>query len=161
MSAIPFQDQYLDARADCWGCGRNNNHGLHIKSHWEGDEAVAHFTPAEHFTGHKGVLNGGIIATLVDCHSIGLAMAHAHRQEGRAIGSLPLITYVTGSLQVDYLKPTPLDGAPLELRAAVTRVEGRKTYVHCRILAHGVETARAEVLGVRIAEPPELPRHES
>ncbi|MCW5874114.1 MAG: PaaI family thioesterase [Anaerolineales bacterium] len=155
ISTIPFQDQYLDARADCWGCGRNNAHGLHIKSHWEGDEAVAHFLPEEHFSGHKGVLNGGIIATLIDCHSIGLAMAYAHREEGRQIGSQPLITYVTGSLKVDYLKPTPLNGHPLELRAVVERTEGRKTFVRCRLLADGVETARGEVLGVRIPEPPE------
>lgn len=154
MTSPAFQDQYLDARADCWGCGRNNAHGLHIKSCWEGDEAVARFLPAEHFSGHKGVLNGGIIATLMDCHSIGLAMAHAHRAEGREIGTQPLITYVTGSLKVDYLKPTPLDGQPLELRARVAGVDGRKTSVHCRLLAGGVETARGEILGVRIAEPP-------
>ncbi len=154
-SIIPFQDQYLDARADCWGCGRNNEYGLHIKSHWEGDEAVAHFLPEDYFSGHKGVLNGGIIATLMDCHSIGLAMAYAHREEGRDIGSQPLITYVTGSLKVDYLKPTPLNGQPLELRAVVERTEGRKTFVRCRLLAGGVETARGEVLGVRIPEPPE------
>ncbi|HRN50195.1 MAG TPA: PaaI family thioesterase [Anaerolineales bacterium] len=154
-STIPFQDQYLDARADCWGCGRNNEHGLHIKSHWEGDEAVAHFLPEDYFSGHKGVLNGGIIATLMDCHSIGLAMAYAHREEGRDIGSQPLITYVTGSLKVDYLQPTPLNGQPLELRAVVERTEGRKTFVRCRLLAGGVETARGEVLGVRIPEPPE------
>jgi acyl-coenzyme A thioesterase PaaI-like protein len=151
---LAFQDQYLDARADCWGCGRNNHAGLHIKSYWDGDEAVAHYTPAEHFTGHKGVLNGGIIATLMDCHSMGLAMAHAHRAEGRQIGSQPLVTYVTGSLKVDYLKPTPLNGQPVELRARVERVEGRKTYMTCRLLAGGVETARGEILGVRITEPP-------
>lgn len=154
MNAIPFQDQYLDARADCWGCGRNNKHGLHIKSYWDGDEAVAHFTPQDDFTGHKGVLNGGIIATLMDCHCMGLAMAYAHRQEGREIGSEPLITYVTGSLKVDYLKPTPLNDKPVELRAKVERVDGRKTYMTCSLIAEGIETARGEVLGVRIAEVP-------
>jgi acyl-coenzyme A thioesterase PaaI-like protein len=154
MNSLAFQDQYLGARADCWGCGRNNEHGLHIKSYWEGDEAVAHFLPEEHFTGHKGVLNGGIIATLMDCHCMGLAMAHAHKQEGREIGSQPLITYVTASLKVDYLKPTPLTGKPVELRARVESTEGRKTHMTCRLLAEGVETARGEVLGVRIAEPP-------
>ncbi|MEX1247210.1 MAG: PaaI family thioesterase [Anaerolineales bacterium] len=154
MADLAFQDQYLDARADCWGCGRNNPDGLYIKSHWEGDEAVAHFAPKPQHTGHKGVLNGGIIATLMDCHCIGLAMAHAHRVEGRAIGSQPLITYVTASLKVEYLRPTPLGRHPVELRARVTRIEGRKTWVACSLLADNVETARGEVLGVRIAEPP-------
>ncbi len=155
MQAIPFQDRYLEARADCWGCGRNNPNGLHIKSYWDGDEAVAHFNPDSYFTGHKGVLNGGIIATLMDCHCMGLAMAQAHRAEGREIGSQPLITYVTASLKVDYLKPTPLTELPVELRARVEKIEGRKTWMVCRLYAAGVETAKGEVLGVRIAEPPQ------
>ena len=155
-SAIPFQDQYLETRADCWGCGRNNPNGLYIKSHWEGDEAVAHFTPQPYHTGHKGVLNGGIIATLMDCHCMGLAMAFAHRAEGRAIGSQPLITYVTASLKVDYLKPTPLTDQPVELRARVTNIDGRKTAMTCSLFAQGEETARGEVLGIRIVEPPSL-----
>ncbi len=155
MQAVPFQDEYLEARADCWGCGRNNSNGLHIKSFWDGDEAVAHFQPQSYFTGHKGVLNGGIIATLMDCHCMGLAMAHAHRAEGREIGSQPLITYVTASLKVDYLKPTPLTDKPVELRARVEKIDGRKTWMKCSLYAAGVEAARGEVLGVRIAEPPQ------
>ena len=154
MASIPFQDQYLDARADCWGCGRNNPEGLYIKSVWDGDEAVAHYRPRPNQTGHKGVVNGGLLATLIDCHSIGLAMAYAHRKEGREIGTLPLITYVTASLTVDYLKPTPLTDQPLELRARVAQVDCRKTHVDCLVLADGVETARGQVLGVRIEEPP-------
>lgn len=156
MSTFAFQDQYLEARADCWGCGRNNPDGLQLKSFWDGDEAVAHFKPESYFTGHKGVLNGGIIATLMDCHCMGLAMAHAHRAEGREIGSQPLITYVTASLKVDYLKPTPLTDQPVELRARVQKIDGRKTWMTCSLHAAGVETARGEVLGVRIAEPPQL-----
>lgn len=154
MASLAFQDQYLDARADCWGCGRNNADGLHVKSYWDGDEAIANFTPHAEHTGHKGILNGGIIATLIDCHCMGLAMANAHRGEGREIGSQPLITYVTASLKVDYLKPTPLTEHPVQLRARVDRVDGRKTYMTCSLLADGIETARGEVLGVRISEPP-------
>lgn len=154
MTKLPFQDQYLDARADCWGCGRNNPDGLYLKSYWDGDEAVARFTPQPQHTGHKGVLNGGIIATLMDCHCMGLAMAEAHRREDRPIGSEPLITYVTASLKVDYLKPTPLTDHPVELRARVEKTEGRKTWMRCSLYADGQETARGEVLGVRIAEPP-------
>lgn len=154
MKSIAFQDQYLDARADCWGCGRNNPNGLYIKSVWDGEEAVAHYFPQEHQTGHKGVVNGGVLATLIDCHSIGLAMAHAHRQEGREIGSRPLITYVTASLTVDYLKPTPLNDTTLELRARVTRTEGKKTFVECSVFAEGIETVRGKVLGIRIEDLP-------
>lgn len=154
MTTLAFQDLYLDARADCWGCGRNNPDGLYLKSYWEGDEAVASFLPQPQHTGHKGVLNGGVIATLMDCHCMGLAMAHAHKLEGRQIGSQPLITYVTGSLKVNYLKPTPLTGQPVQLRARIVNVDGRKTWMACSLLAGGEETARGDVLGIRIAEPP-------
>jgi hypothetical protein len=81
-------------------------------------------------------------------------MADAHRREERQIGSEPLITYVTGSLKVDYLKPTPLSETPVELRARVEKIEGRKTWMRCSLYAGGQETARGEVLGIRIAEPP-------
>jgi len=154
MSEIPFQDQYLEERADCWGCGYNNADGLQIKGHWEGEEAVCDFLPRPYFTGHKGVLNGGIIATLIDCHCMGLAMAAAHRAEGREIGTRPLITYVTASLHVEYLKPTPLTDKPVQLRAHVLESSGRKTRMTCSLYAEGQETARGEVLGIRIAEPP-------
>lgn len=152
MEQLAFQDQYLDARADCWGCGRNNHDGLYIKSYWDGEEAVAHFLPEANQTGHKGVVNGGVLATLIDCHSIGLAMAHAHRTEGREIGTQPLITYVTASLSVNYLKPTPLNRQPLEVRARVEQVDGRKTLVKASILTGGSKTVEGEVLGVRIHE---------
>ena len=154
MNSIAFQDQYLDSRADCWGCGRNNHQGLQIKSYWDGEEAVASYSPKSFHSGHKGILNGGIIATLIDCHCVGLAMADAHRREGRDIGSLPLITYVTASLKVDYLKPTFLENESVELRAKVDRVEGKKTFVSCSLFAQDVKRAQAEVLGIKIDEVP-------
>jgi acyl-coenzyme A thioesterase PaaI-like protein len=154
MNSIAFQDQYLDSRADCWGCGRDNHQGLQIKSYWDGEEAVASYSPKTFHSGHKGILNGGIIATLIDCHCVGLAMADAHRREGRDIGSLPLITYVTASLKVDYLKPTFLEDESIELRAKVDRVEGKKTFLSCSLFAHDIKSAQAEVLGVRIDEVP-------
>ncbi len=156
MNEISFQDQYLDTRADCWGCGRNNPDGLHIKSYWDGEEAIAHYSPQSNQIGHKGVVNGGVIATLIDCHAIGLAMAHAHKMENREIGSTPLITYVTASLNVNYLKPTPLKDETLELRAHVVSSKGRKTIVACSVFANGKETAQGEVLGIRIEDSPEL-----
>jgi acyl-coenzyme A thioesterase PaaI-like protein len=156
MNALPFQDKYLEARADCWGCGRKNPDGLYIKSFWQDHEAVAHFQPQPNQMGHKGLVNGGILATLVDCHSIGLAMAHAHKEEGREIGTLPLITYVTASLTVNYLKPTPLNQEPLEVRAHIKKTDGRKTFVECSVYADGIETVKADVLGLRIEEAPQV-----
>ena len=152
-SSIPIQDQYMDKRATCFGCGRLNKNGLQIKSFWDGEVLVARYTPAEHHIGHPGYMNGGIIATLVDCHSVGLAMAEAHDAEGREIGSAPLITYVTATLKVSYLKPTPVTKGPVELRAHMVNKAGRKTWVECSLLVDGVICVTGEVMAVRITDP--------
>ncbi|KAA3648322.1 MAG: PaaI family thioesterase [Chloroflexi bacterium] len=154
QTLIPIQDQYMDVRATCFGCGRLNKDGLQIKSYWDGKELVAQYTPADHHIGHPGYMNGGIIATLIDCHSVGLAMAEAHNAEEREIGSAPLITYVTGTLKVSYHKPTPVTKGPVELRAHMVNKKGRKTWVACSLFADGIETVKGEVLAVRIEDIP-------
>ena len=71
-----FQDYYLDEYAHCFGCGRLNRDGLHLKSYWDGDESVCRYTPPSHFTGgFPGYLYGGLIASLIDCHAAGTASA--------------------------------------------------------------------------------------
>src|SRR5919205_3165548 len=109
----------------CWGCGPLNPRGLHVKSFWEGDESVCRFEPApEHMAGPTHVVNGGIIAAVVDCHSVCTAIADAYRAAGRELGSDPLLWFATASLAIDYLAPAPI-AHPLELRARVTEV-GRR-----------------------------------
>ena len=143
-----FQD--LGSVSHCHGCGPDNEKGLRIKSHWDGDEAVCNWRPQSHHCGgSKDIVNGGIIATLIDCHSLNLAIAHAYKSEGRPIGSSPKVGYVTGSLSVCYLRPTPIDQT-LELRAKIARVEGRKAWVNCTLSAGGQLCAKGEVLGIRV-----------
>ena len=95
------------------------------------------------------ILNGGIIASLIDCHSLNLAIAYAYRAEKRSIGSSPRIGYVTASLNVTYLKPTPIN-EPVELRACIAKLEGRKAWVNCTLSAAGEIRATGEVLGIRV-----------
>jgi len=134
----------------CYGCGADNPKGLRIKSFWDGDEAVCRFKPEPHHSGgRKEIVNGGVVATLIDCHSLNLAIARAYRDEGRAIGSAPRIAYVTGNLNVSYLRPTPID-ATLELRARVQKIDGRKAWIECTLSAAGDVCARGEVLGIRV-----------
>ena len=110
MSSTAFQDLIPDN--GCYGCGPANPHGLRIKSVWEGEEAVCVYRPEPHQSaGPPQFLNGGIIATLIDCHSVCTAIAHAYRAEGRPIGSAPHIWCVTANLNVTYLRPTPLEAA--------------------------------------------------
>ena len=146
-----FQD-YWDHN-DCWGCGANNAQGLRIKSRWLGDESVSNWRPGEHHkAGPDGFLNGGIIATLIDCHCVATAIADAYRQEGRELDTEPLIWYVTASIKVDYHKPVTITRT-VTLRAKVHKREGRKSEVGCELFSGGVMCARAQVLAVRV--PPE------
>jgi len=134
----------------CHGCGADNEKGLQIRSYWDGDEAVCEWRPESHLCGgSRDIVNGGVIATLIDCHSLNLAIANAYKSEGRPIGSSPKIGYVTGNLNVSYLCPTPID-ATLFLRAKILKIEGRKAWVSCTLSAAGEIRATGEVLGIRI-----------
>jgi len=146
-----FQDYYPDDLSHCYGCGRNNPHGHHLKSYWQGDHTVARFTPEPYHVAIPGFVYGGLIASLIDCHGIGSAAAATYRAEGRAMGSDPPLRFVTASLKVDYLAPTPV-GAELELRGEIAEVGERKVIVDVTLSAAGAECARGRVIGVRIPE---------
>lgn len=145
-----FQD--LIPRNHCWGCGPDNEYGLQIKSYWSGDEAICRWQPRPwHMAGPTHILNGGIIATLIDCHSICTAIADAYRREDRPMDSEPLIWYVTAHLDITYQQPTPIQG-PVILRARVTETSARKSLVTCTLSANGEERVRADVVAVQVPE---------
>jgi acyl-coenzyme A thioesterase PaaI-like protein len=146
-----FQDHYPENVAHCYGCGRLNKHGHQIRTEWDGDETVTQYTPQPYETSVPGFAYGGLIASLIDCHSTGTAAAAMYRQEGRDLDSLPAFRFVTGSLHVDYLKPTPIDG-PIEIRGRIKEIKGRKVIVETFVLAGGVTTARGEVVAVQMPE---------
>ena len=148
MSEKAFQDYYPDNVSYCYGCGRLNEHGLQIKSFWEGEEAVCHFLPCPYHIAIPGYVYGGLIASLIDCHSTGTAAAAAYRLENRPMDSLPALRFVTASLKVDYLKPTPL-GVTLEVRARASEVKGRKVVLQATLSANGELCARGEVVAVQ------------
>jgi len=148
MGEQSFQDQ--GAVHYCYGCGADNPNGFQIKSYWDGEQAVARWkAKLHHCGGSQEIVNGGVIATLIDCHSLNLAIAHAYRSEARPIGALPKIGYVTANLNVTYLKPTPIHGE-LELRARIIKIDGRKAWVSCTLSAAGQVCATGEVLGIRV-----------
>ncbi len=151
MTEKAFQDFYPDDLSHCYGCGRLNPKGHQIKSFWDGEEGVATFDPAPHHTAIPGFVYGGLLASLIDCHSTGTAAAAAYRAEGREMGTDPPLRFVTGSLHVDYLKPTPID-ATLELRSTVKEVKGRKVVVATTLSAKGEVCVRGEVVAVQIPE---------
>ncbi len=146
-----FQDYYADEVSVCYGCGRLNEHGLQIKSYWDGEEAVCTFRPRAYHTAIPGYVYGGLIASLIDCHSTGTAAAAAYRAEGRAMDTEPPLRYVTASLHVDYLRPTPID-ADLVVRARVEEIGRRKVVVSSELSAGGDICARGRAVLVQMPE---------
>lgn len=146
-----FQDHYPENVSHCYGCGSLNPHGHRIKTFWDGDETVTRFTPEPYHTAVPGFVYGGLVASLIDCHSTGTAAAAMYRAEGRGMDTLPAFRFVTGSLQVSYLKPTPL-GVELVLRGHVQEIKGRKVVVETTVFAGDVATARGTVVAVQMPE---------
>jgi acyl-coenzyme A thioesterase PaaI-like protein len=146
-----FQEYYPESYSHCYGCGTNNSHGLQIKSYWDGSESVATFQPQDFHLAFPGYVYGGLIASIIDCHSTGTASAAAYREAGRELGSEPPFRFVTGSLHVDYLLPTPL-GPELHLRSKITEIKGRKVVVETRLIVDGKTTAKGRVVAVQIPE---------
>lgn len=151
MKNDAFQDHYPDELAHCYGCGRLNDHGHELKTFWDGEETVSRFTPAPYHVAIPGYVYGGLIASIIDCHCTGTAAAAAARNKGRELDDDPAFRFVTASLQVDFLRPTPL-GFELELRGAVEVVSDRKVVVLATVSADGEICAKGRVVAVRMPE---------
>jgi len=149
MNEKAFQDYYPDDLSHCYGCGRLNEHGLQLKSHWDGEETVAVYHPRPYHMAIPGYVYGGLIASLIDCHGTGTASAAAYRKEGREMGTMPPLRFMTASLHVDFLRPTPM-GVPLEVRGQIEEVKGRKVVVNATVSAGGELRARGKVVAVQM-----------
>jgi len=141
-----LQDRYAPHNR-CFGCGAANEKGLRIKSRVEGDELVADFVPEEHHQAFGGVVNGGIIGALLDCHSNWAAAYHLMQQRG--VDALPCT--VTADFHVTLKRPTPL-GPPLKLRARVVESAGDKAVVEATLEAQGKITATCRGTFVAVKE---------
>lgn len=143
-----IQDLYPDDYARCYGCGRLNPDGLHVRTLWDG-VGTARFTPLPHHVAIAGFVYGGLLASIIDCHGIGTAAAAAMESAGDVPGRDPSPRFVTASLHVDYLRPTPL-GPELMLTARPRHTGTRKVYVDVEVEAGGTVTARGVVVAVRM-----------
>ncbi len=147
MSEQAFQDQYPDDYAHCFGCGRLNTAGHHLKSYWNGAESVCRYTPDPKYTGgFPGFLYGGMIASLIDCHGAATASAAKAREDGK-----PLSRFVTASIKVDYLAPTPIN-TELEVTGKPVEIKGRKVIVDLTVSAAGKICATGTVVMVQIKD---------
>lgn len=148
MTERAIQDDYADNAGYCYGCGRLNEHGLHIRTFRDGSEYVCRFEPKPYHTAIPGYVYGGLLASLIDCHSTGSASAAAREASGPAAAEQPPPRFLTASLKVDYMKPTPL-GKPIDLRSRIKEHKGRKIVVETELSVEGVVCVRGEVVAVQ------------
>ncbi|WP_053365818.1 PaaI family thioesterase [Bacillus sp. FJAT-27245] len=143
-----IQDIYPDDFAWCYGCGRLNKDGHHLRTGWQGEKTVTIYTPDSKYMGMPGFIYGGMIASLIDCHGTGSASLALHRKNGNEIGdgSVPP-RFVTASLNVEFLKPTPQD-VPLKAVGTVEEIHPKKWKVHTEVYANELLCARGEVVSV-------------
>lgn len=148
MSAeISVQERYA-RRSTCFGCGPSNEKGLRIRSFQEGDELVAEWQPEPHHEAFPGVLNGGIIGALLDCHSNWTAAMHLMEPGGHPPAC------VTADYSVALKRPTPTD-RPVKLRARVVESSGQSAVVEATLEAGGKITAtcRGTFVAVKPGHP--------
>lgn len=149
---MAFQDYYPDDYSHCYGCGRLNENGHQIKSFWDGDEGVCRLVPKIFYSGGmKDILYGGLIASLMDCHGAGTAAAAKARELNIEMEPGAMPRFVTASLKVDYLSPTPV-GKEVELRARVEEIKKRKVTVSVTLSTDGAVHARGQLIMVQIKE---------
>lgn len=144
-----FQDYYSEDFSHCYGCGTKNKNGYHLKTYWDGEKTVSHFKPKPEHTALPGFVYGGLIASLIDCHSTGSGSAALFKQSPQKSEYFPRC--ITASLKIDYLKPTPID-CTLELRGVIKELKGRKVIVETFLLAKEDICAKGEAVVVQVPE---------
>jgi acyl-coenzyme A thioesterase PaaI-like protein len=141
-----LQDRYAPA-GRCFGCGPANDKGLRIKSHARGDTVVATWKPEAHHEAFEGMLSGGIIGTLLDCHSNWTAAVHLMKKAGQDV--LPCT--VTSEFKVSLLRPTPT-AEPVLLQAHVVESSAHRATVEATLTAAGKVTATCRGVFVAVKE---------
>lgn len=151
MDELSLQERYAP-QTTCFGCGPANARGLRIRSFPEGDEVVAEWRPEPHHEAFPGVLNGGVIGTLLDCHSNWAAAWHLMRER---CADHPPVT-VTADYAIRLLRPTPTDGT-LRLAARVVESDGKRVVVDGTLSAGGKVCATSH--GTFVAVEPGHPAY--
>jgi len=146
MSDKSLQETYAPHNA-CFGCGPANEKGLRIRSFERGDEVVAEWTPQKMHEAFEGVLNGGIIGSLLDCHCNWAATMHLMHKRGE---KTPPCT-VTADYSIVLKRPCPTDG-PVQLKAKVVESSGDKAIVEGELVAAGKVRATCRGTFVAVTE---------
>lgn len=152
---IAIQDTYGERFQHCWGCGPQNKDGLHLRSFpsSDGSQCVCRFTPEQQFTGGVPAnLYGGLIATAFDCHgTASAAWFHHHHRQLKFDENTIIPRFVTGRLEIDFLRPVPMD-QEITVIAAPEEIGERKVIVSMTLEVDGKASAKAKMIAVRVKE---------
>jgi acyl-coenzyme A thioesterase PaaI-like protein len=147
---IAIQDTYPEDASHCYGCGRLNDDGIQIKTRLDGVDTLTVFDPWPSHTAFEGTVYGGLIASVIDCHSTGSAAIFAMVEAGALVGSLPSPRYVTAHLEVNFLAPTPLE--QMRVIGRLIEITDRKAVVESDLLVEGKITAKGSAVLVRLRD---------
>src|SRR5699024_7431691 len=143
-----IQDDYDNASAWCYGCGRLNNDGLHLRTGWEGNKTVTVYQPRDEHKAIPGFIYGGLIASVIDCHGTGSAAIARHRKNGHEPGDgVEAPRFVPASLQVNYVKPIPAR-VPLQAIGTVAEIHSKEFQVKTYVFAGEEKVVTVEVVVV-------------
>jgi acyl-coenzyme A thioesterase PaaI-like protein len=143
-----IQDDYPDAFAWCYGCGRLNKDGHHFRTGWQDEQTRTIYTPRPEHIAIPGFVYGGLIASLIDCHGTGSAALALHRKNGHEVGDgVEPPRFVTASLNVEFVKPTP-NNVPLMAVGTIHEIHPKKWRIETEVFALDKLCARGEVIAV-------------
>jgi acyl-coenzyme A thioesterase PaaI-like protein len=147
--SLSLQERYAPNNA-CWGCGPANPDGLHIRSFPKNNEVVAEWKPEKKYEAFLGVLNGGVIGTLLDCHCNWTAAFHLMKRAGA--DRVPCT--VTAEYAIKLLRPASTSG-PVFLSAHVVDLKEDRATVEGTLSASGkvCATCRGSFVSVKEGHP--------
>lgn len=152
---IAIQDTYKKRFQHCWGCGPQNEEGLHLKSYpsEDGKTCICKFKPDKRYTG--GVpdnLFGGMIAMIFDCHGTASAAWFAHNNKKLSYDENTVIgRFITARLEIDFKKPLPID-KELLVSSFLEELTDRKAIITMEMISDGLVRARAKMVAVAVKD---------
>lgn len=152
--APAVQDHYPEDAAHCYGCGARNPQGHQLKTRWAGEsrtETVTRFVPGAEQTAMPGYVYGGLLASVVDCSGTGSAALAATHAAGRDLEAEGALRFVTGTLEVRYVRPTPM-GEELVVTGRIEELKGRKVTVSLTVEAAGSVVAEGRVVALQLPD---------
>jgi acyl-coenzyme A thioesterase PaaI-like protein len=147
-----IQDHYPSHLSFCFGCGRNNQHGLHTRTYWDEfrEIGVCRFSPLSHHCGYRGALHGGLILSVIECNSVATSVAAKYVQEGRPMGEDPLAhLFALVKINARFSRPVPIDATEVIVETRVLKLS-RIAKCEVSVFADGKLCSTADTITMHV-----------